>query len=145
MRAGSASIEMTGESSRELDSGGDSGGGERRAEVSRVEAGFVEEEKGFVAGLKSGRQGLGFGQGENASFGVGGGVSAGDGEDRGFGSERNFLAGELFYLSEIVRVERQAETGEFGELGGIFVGRWRRACRLRPMKIQPWHGRARGR
>ena len=48
MRALSASTEMTGESSMSADSGGDGCGGKRGAEVSWVEAGFVEEEEIFA-------------------------------------------------------------------------------------------------
>ena len=81
----------------ELDSGGDCGGGKRGAQISRVEAGFVEVEELFVLGLKCRYESLGLGAGENATFGVVGGLFAGDGQDRGLGPQRNFLAGELFY------------------------------------------------
>ena len=109
-----------------LISGGEGGGGECDAEVSGVEAGFVEKEIAFrVEFAVPGSRAWSFGGGEKASlwmrsFEQSAACSAEIGQDRGFGPQRNFPAGELFYPGEVVWIEGEAEAGECGELWRIF-------------------------
>ena len=101
----------------QLDPGGFGGEGQRRAQITRIEASFVEANKGKIFSDKTGHEPSEF---RGSKSGLGRSFAEGKCLQRRLGSERNFSTRELFYLCEPRGVFARASLAEFSKLGRIF-------------------------